>query len=62
MYVCLLGKSASPIELQFTLAPYDILKDGLTDYAGLVVQYGFTVLFVAAFPLAPTLALISGQF
>ncbi len=26
------------------------------DYAGLVIQYGYTVMFVAAFPIGPTLA------
>ena len=29
------------------------------DFAALVIQYGFTVLFVAAFPLSPTLACVS---
>ena len=29
------------------------------DYAGLVIQYGYTILFVAACPIAPTLAYIS---
>lgn len=31
----------------------------MQDYAGLVMQYAFTVLFVGAFPLAPFLAFVS---
>ena len=34
----------------------------LTDIFHLVIQYGFVTLFVAAFPLAPLLALINNIF
>jgi hypothetical protein len=54
------GAKASPIEEQYILAEYDLLRGTMKDYAGLVIQFGFTVLFVGAFPLAPFLALISG--
>ena len=49
----------SPIEEQYILDEYPAITGTLTDYAGLIVQYGYTVLFVAAFPLAPTIAFIS---
>lgn len=54
------GAKQSPIEEQYILAEYDILRGTMKDYASMVMQYGFTVLFVGAFPLAPTLALVSG--
>eukprot|EP01036_Dinobryon_divergens_P029901 gene29901-39071_t len=43
----------SPIEEQFVLDEYPQILGTLTDY------FGYTVLFVAAFPLAPTMAFIS---
>lgn len=54
------GVSPSPIEQQYILQEYSELTGTLADFAGLVMQYGFTILFVGAFPLAPTLAFVSG--
>jgi hypothetical protein len=45
--------------MQYILGEYDVLRGTLNDYASLTIQYGFTNLFVGAFPLAPTMACIS---
>ena len=41
------------------MAEYTNLRGTLQDYLGLVTQYGYTVLFVAAFPIGPTFAFAS---
>ena len=53
------GSAPSPLEEQYTLMPYDTLQSTLQDYAGLTINYGYTTLFVAAFPLAPTMSCVS---
>ena len=53
------GKVFSPLELQYTKSAYDPVLVTLRDYAALVIQFGYTTLFVVAFPLGPTLAFLS---
>lgn len=53
------GAIFSPLEQQYTKSAYDPMLVTLGDYAALVIQFGYTTLFVVAFPLAPTLAFLS---
>ncbi|KAJ8600213.1 hypothetical protein CTAYLR_001924 [Chrysophaeum taylorii] len=52
-------RQLSPAEEQMQLAEYNILLGPFGDYRDLVIIYGYTVLFVAAFPLAPLMALVN---
>jgi hypothetical protein len=50
-------KKITPAEENFMLLEYDNVIDSITNYADTAVQYGFTVLFVTALPIAAFLAL-----
>lgn len=52
-------RQLSPAEEQLQLEEYDWLLGPFGDYRDLVIIYGYTVLFVAAFPLAPAMALVN---
>lgn len=49
----------SEVERSFLLSEYDVLSGTFEDYAELAIQFGFTTMFVVAFPLSATLSLIS---
>jgi len=53
------GRGKSPPEQQYEDTPYESTFD---DWDEIVIQYGYIVLFVVAFPLAPFLALINNWF
>eukprot|EP00968_Pinguiococcus_pyrenoidosus_P009276 scaffold731_cov261-Pinguiococcus_pyrenoidosus.AAC.22 len=50
------------VEFQSLLEPYDSLTGSMEDYLELSVQYGYVVLFAAAFPAAPFMAFVSNYF
>eukprot|EP00635_Sarcinochrysidales_sp_CCMP3193_P013864 CAMPEP_0118893284 /NCGR_PEP_ID=MMETSP1166-20130328/2555_1 /TAXON_ID=1104430 /ORGANISM="Chrysoreinhardia sp, Strain CCMP3193" /LENGTH=589 /DNA_ID=CAMNT_0006832083 /DNA_START=4095 /DNA_END=5864 /DNA_ORIENTATION=+ len=52
-------RQLAPAEEQLRLEEYNILLGPFADYRDLVIIYGYTVLFVAAFPLAPLMALVN---
>eukprot|EP00615_Pteridomonas_danica_P014832 CAMPEP_0114382610 /NCGR_PEP_ID=MMETSP0102-20121206/4209_1 /TAXON_ID=38822 ORGANISM="Pteridomonas danica, Strain PT" /NCGR_SAMPLE_ID=MMETSP0102 /ASSEMBLY_ACC=CAM_ASM_000212 /LENGTH=489 /DNA_ID=CAMNT_0001538439 /DNA_START=18 /DNA_END=1488 /DNA_ORIENTATION=+ len=47
------------VEKQFIAEEYDVLMGTFKDYGEMVIQFGYCTLFVAAFPLAPLLALVN---
>lgn len=53
------GVKLTDVEKQFIAEEYDVLMGTFKDYGEMVIQFGYCTLFVAAFPLAPLLALVN---
>jgi len=52
-------REVSPAERELALEEYHVMMGTFGDYRDLIIIYGYTVLFVAAFPLAPLMALVN---
>jgi hypothetical protein len=52
-------KELTPAEKDYMLMPYDIRTQSLQNYADTAVQYGFTLLFITALPIASFFSLVN---
>lgn len=52
----------TPVEVDYMLCEYDDVVEGIKSYADLGIQYAFSMLFVAALPVASLFSLASNHF
>jgi hypothetical protein len=52
-------KDISEIERSFMKEPYDVSLGTFEDYASTAIQFGYTTMFISAFPLAASMSLVN---
>lgn len=52
-------QDVSEIERSFMKEPYDVFLGTFADYSDMAIQFGFTTMFISAFPLAASMSLIN---
>lgn len=52
-------QDVSEIERSFMKEPYDVFLGTFADYSDMAIQFGFTTMFISAFPLAAAMSLIN---
>lgn len=53
------GIAPGIIEEQYILSEYRVMEGTLNDYSAVLIEYGYTSMFISAFPLSPAISLLS---
>ena len=53
------AKNLTPPEMNYALMNYNTMIEGINNYADAALQFGFSILFVTALPLAPLMSLFA---
>jgi anoctamin-10/anoctamin-7 len=53
------ARNLTPPEMNYALMNYNTMIEGINNYADAALQFGFSILFVTALPLAPFMSLVA---